>query len=722
MRGPGKLGELRRITAGAIAAAVCLGLFVTTWRPAAVHASGNSTAPGTITTYAGGGGGSGPATAIPQIAGNIAVQGTHLYVPDYGDFVRVIDLTTGNETTIGGNGFTANTGDGGPATSASLKRPSSVAVDAAGDVYVAAFDAVRKIAPNGVITTAAGGGTGALGDGGPATSATVTPNSVAVNSVGDLYIGDGTRVRKVDHATGIITTYAGGVTCCGPANDGTPATSNAVGADDVAVDSQDNLWIADARYDRIYKVDHTTGLIQTMAGSATGYDAGDGGPATSAVLFGPIGISFDASQNLYIAEGPGEVIRKVDHSTGIITTVAGTSVVNGSYTGGFNGDNIPALTAHLDVPGRSVVDGSGNLYIPSGQDYRVRRVDHSTQLITTIAGNGLTCGNWGDGGPATAALLCSPAALATDTAGDLFMVDGGSIREVNASTGVISTVAGAYRCCWASAGGIAVDGSGDVFVSIGQQVWKFSGGVKTLIAGNGTAGFAGDGGPATSAEINNPQGLGFDSMGDLLIADYSNYRIRKVDTTGTITTLQQTTGYPTSLAVDSKDDVFVTMQGVAPNQPSVAEYPKSGPATVNPSLLPADAVAVGPGDRVLIAVRGDPRNVTGGQTVYLLTQGNPVPVAGNGTTGFSGDGGAALAAQLNGPQAIALDPAGDIFISDEQDPHVRRVQAYVVPASPGGVTATPGDNSARLHWYAPPSTGGLPLTQYTLTPIAYQCN
>jgi sugar lactone lactonase YvrE len=311
-------------------------------------------------------------------------------------------------------------------------------VDLSGNLYIAEWGnyRIRKVAPGGTISTVAGTGTpGYFGDGGAATSARLNaPTGVAGDPSGNLYIADwgNYRIRKV-----------------------TPG-----------------------------------GTISTVAGNGTLY-FGDGGPATSAQLDGPRGVTVDASGNLYIADNGNHRVRKVTPG-GTISTVVG----NG--TAGYSGDGGPAASARLNLPAGLAVDSSGNLYTADEEDCRIRKVTLGG-TISTVAGNGTT-GYSGDGGPATSAQLSGLRGVAVDPAGNLYIADtyNNRIRKV-APGGTISTV-----------------------------------------AGNGTEGYAGDGGPATSAQLSTPFGVAVDSGGNLYIADYGNHRIRRVTPGGTISTVAGT--------------------------------------------------------------------------------------------------------------------------------------------------------------------------------------
>jgi sugar lactone lactonase YvrE len=336
----------------------------------------------------------------------------------------------GTITTVAGTGQAGFSGDGGPATQARLNFPFSVAIDAAGNLFIAELDGnrVRKVSPEGTISTVAGTGkAGFSGDGGPATQARLNmPHGLAVDRAGNLFISDlnNQRVRKVS-PEGIITTVAGNGQL-GFSGDGGPATAARINwPSGLAVDLAGNLFLADHYNHRIRKVS-PDGIISTVAGSgqdapAKGVSAGDGGLATEARLNGPFGVAVDTAGNLYFSElgdifgtNTGYRVRKVS-AAGIITTVAG------SDARGFSGDGGPATQARLDAPSGVAVDSAGNLFIADHDNYRVRKVDPNG-IITTVAGNG-DQRYAGDGVLATATGLGGPIGLVVDAVGNLLFTD-----------------------------------------------------------------------------------------------------------------------------------------------------------------------------------------------------------------------------------------------------------------------------------------------------------
>jgi prepilin-type N-terminal cleavage/methylation domain-containing protein len=340
--------------------------------------------------------------------------------------------------------------------------------------------------------------------------------------------------------SGIITTVAGtGV--AGFSGDSGPATSAQLEFPiGVVTDSQGNLFISDLENDRVRRVDASTGTITTYAGGGivipTNFD--DEILATSAVLSNPQKLAIDSSDNLYIADKGTKRVRRVDAITGIITTVAGT------FGPGIDADNIQAITAELNDISGLAVNAAGDVFIAQWGPGKVRKVDFATGVITTVAGIGTPVGPLGDGGPAINASLDRPASLALDSLGNLYIADAGHsrIRRVDASTQLISTFAGggssfsdnvlATATSLNFAVGIAIDGSDNVFIAdrFNQRIRRVDSATNLIVtvAGTGTAGFFGDDGPATEAELNHPWEVDVDNSGNLYIADLSNHRVRKV--------------------------------------------------------------------------------------------------------------------------------------------------------------------------------------------------
>ncbi len=490
--------------------------------------------PGTIATFAGGGvgnGGAATAATVRPLALATDASG-NVYVADGGD-CTVRKVTSGTITVIAGNGLCVYGGDGGPALAAGFDSPQGIAVDGSGSVYVTERNicVVRKIT-SGIVTRIAGVAENCsfAGDSGAATSAALNiPVGLWVDGA-DLYIADSSncRVRKVSGGT--ITTVAGnGI--CNYSGDNGPATSATLWVPNgVTVDGAGSIYIADAANCRVRKV--ASGTITTFAGNGSCVYGGDNGPATAASLNTAVDVKVDGPGNVYIADNQSCRIRKV--TSGVITTMAGNGTCDASGDGG------PATSAGVQYPGGLAVDASSNVYIADNNGCRVRKVTSGT--INTFAGNGF-CSYSGDGGSATNAALSYINDVALDASGNLYIADGSNcrVRKVTPA-GIISTFAGNGTCAYAGENGpataasfheiraLALDPSGNVYLADNDdcRIRKVSGGTITTVVGNGSCGYSGDGGPATSAEIDDVNGIAADAAGNIYLAIGNNCVIRKV--------------------------------------------------------------------------------------------------------------------------------------------------------------------------------------------------
>jgi len=603
------------------------------------------------TTYASysGDGGAASSAGLSSPGGLAIDSAGNLYIADAGNNrVRKVSLA-GTISTVAGNGTAGYSGDGGQAAKAELNGPAGVIVDSAGNLYIADTmnNVVRMVSPSGTISTVAGGGAAFIGDGGPATSAQLsTPAGLAVDSGGNLYIADAgfNRVRKVAPG-GTITTVAG----AGSASywgDGGPATGaqlNNPGS--VSLDAAGNLYIADTGNNRVREV--SGGIINTIAGgSGNGY-SGDGGAATSALLNAPQGAAVDSSGNLYIADSGNYVIREVTPS-GAISTVAWDNSCCFPL-----GDFGPAASARLSAPqGVALGVVAGTVYIGENGAGRVRKVG-SSGSITTLAGTG-SYGYSGDGGLAASAQLSNLVGVAGDTAGNVYIADTGNSRiRMVSPGGIITTAAGTGSAGNSGDGGLAVnaqldlpfgvvlDAAGDLYIADAgaHRIRKVApGGIIITVAGTGTLGYSGDGGPAVNAELNAPSGIAADGSGDLFIADTQNNVVRKVSAAGVITTL----------AGNGR-------QG----------YSGDGGLATSAALNLPVGVAVDGAGNVFIADTGNNR------VRKVSTTGVITTVAGTGTSGYSGDGGPSVSAQLNSPYGLAVDGAGKVYVADSGNGAVR---------------------------------------------------
>jgi RHS repeat-associated protein len=793
---------------------------------------------------------------------------------------------------VGGSRSWGYAGDGGPAIDAAFEDPQSVAVDAAGNLYIADTNSsvVRKVnASTGIITTLAGTGTGGYsGDGGPATGAQLLgPKGIALDPAGNVYIADNGNevIRKVNVSTGIITTFAG-KGWMGYSGDGGLATNASLSYTlSIAFDGAGNLYIADMYYMVVRKVSAATGIISTVAGNGTAGYSGDGGPATSAELNWPYGIAVDPLGNIYVADFDNNVIRKVTAATGIITTIVG----NG--TSGYSGDSGPALSAELNAPYGVALDVAGNLYILDSGNQVERQVSPSG-TISTVAGDGVQ-GFSGDGGPATSAELSAPAGISVDSLGNLYIADSWNLRvrmvgssvvepitsepvitwgapatipygtvlsstQLNATanvegtftyepaagtlltmgvnsltvvfsptdtthystamatvpltvtqatpiitwptpapipygiglssaqfnatanvpgsftytpavneilgpgwytltaaftpadmtdyttavatvkltvsiaptSGIITTIAGnAFSGDSGDSGlgvdatfgrlwGVAYDPSGNIYISdiyfgVVRKL-TLSTGIITTVAGDGTPGYSGDGGPATSAQLSSPLAMAFDTNANLYIADGNV--VRKVTaSTGVITTVtgtgtaggtgdggpatSATMNGPSGIAVDTAGNIYIAdgwnalirkvtastgiITAIAGN--GMTGYSGDGGAATSAQLGNSLGLAVDGAGNIYI---GDSDNNVIRE--IAASTGIITTIAGNGTAGYSGDGGAATAAELSWPYGITLDSAGNLYIADVSNNVVRMVNASTGIISTVAGNGTPG--------------------------------
>jgi uncharacterized protein (TIGR03437 family) len=622
------------------------------------------------------------------------------------------------------------TSNGIQALSATLDLPSAIATDANGNAYVAlkaAHQVVRIDATQKMFLVAGNGAQGSSGDGGPATSAMLTaPAGLALDAAGNLYILDqqANCVRRVA-TNGIISTYAGnGQT--GYGGDGGPAINATFsGPSGISVDPKGNLYIADTG-NNLIRVVTPDGNVNVFAGNRGKGNGGDNGPAIHASLSAPGGVLADSAGNVYIADTGNDWIRLVSPN-GFITHFAGYDPANGNGYFGTGNPNI-AIYAFLVNPTNMALDQAGNLYFVQYGQPQIMQITPAG-AIASYAGTG-TGGSSGDGGLATGANL-NVLGIAVDRSGNLLIADGvnNRVRIVTASNGLINTLAGTGIASF-NPSGLTNYGLLYFSDSVLNRVRGYdpATGIISVIAGTGQASFTGDNGVSTSAALNGPRGITFDSSGNLYIADTGNNRVREVSTELQITTIagngatSSSTGDggpatqselqgPTGVAADTFGNVYISDRGgnlvqrvnvgtglletVAGTGTNGAPDSPSGIAVLQNLSLP-QGLAFDLAGNLLIADSGN--------NLIRRLSGNGIitTVAGSGAAGYSGDGGPATAATLRNPTAVAVDAAGDIYIADTNNNVIRRVDTNGNISTVAG-TGTPGYNG-----------DGSPATAYEL--------
>jgi len=607
-------------------------------------------------------------------------------------------------------------GNGGPATQAVLNWPAGLTVSPAGDVYVAeqGNHRVRKIDRlTGVITTIAGcgaaglGGGGFAGDGGPATAALLKePNQVALDPLGNVYVLDAfnTRIRKIS-PDGIITTVVG-TGERGFSGDGGPATQARfdVGGNgdsgSLESDSDGNLFLLDDNNLRVRRIDAATGIITTVAGGGTQDE--DGVPATTASFNQPFGIALDGEGNLFVTEHTR--VRRVD-SSGIITTVYG------GLTAGTSPDGTPRGTGLLMRLKRMTHDPVGNrlLFFEEGT-IRVRAVDLGTGVLTTVAGIGPS--TLGENGRAIAAEFDAfRSNLAVDSRGNLLLADAsGRLRRLEAD-GTLRTIAGGSEDSatnpqpvrpalgqWISIFGIAVARNDDIYVTEAKRVARITpGGMYELVAGGyGGYGYAGDGGPASLAMFDNLYGIAIDPEGNLFVNDQWNHCIRRIDAqTGIITRFagkvpphppntwveNRTSGDggpaldaefsgPDYIAIDQAGNVYVS------DWTEVRMIDRNG---IIDEVLDRDQFACGPGALTTDSARRVYVSCDQGQILRIdgPNVATTIVRVGPGVDGFAGDGGPAEFALRRTVGGLAIDARANIYLNDFYNRRIRAIKEVV---------------------------------------------
>ncbi|RYE20786.1 MAG: hypothetical protein EOP51_17095, partial [Sphingobacteriales bacterium] len=687
-----------------------------------------------------------PTDIVRDSKGNIYIAGGHR--------IRRIDAVTKVITTFAGIGVKGFAGDGGLATEARFNfNQSGLAVDTAGNLYVSddGNNRIRKIdIKTNIITTIAGTGVaGSSGDNGPAIAATLNgPGKLVVDIRGIIYFSDylNQRIRKIIPQTNLITTMRvgtlaegiavdrtanylfltsgsrilrlnilgntlsvfGGVAFPGYAGDGGSVFGAQFGAlSDVAVDSYNNMYVSDLTYHVVRKINMLTNIVTTYAGKGMQGFSGDGGAAILATFNGPTALTTDQAGNIYVCDRDNARIRKIGSAvvqTIIFPVIAPVKIgsadvaLNAVASSGlpvtYTSSDTTVVTivngkAHLVGQGSAMITArqGGNINFTPVQLARTIAVISSvtsTAKIFTIAGNGINAFA-GDGGAAKSASLANPYAMAKDSKGNIYLATADSrIRRIDAATGIITTV-----------------------------------------AGTGVAGFSGDGGLAKNAQLNIPRGaltgIAVDATGNVYIADTFNQRIRKITvTTGIITTLigNGTPGFsgdlglaansfiadPEGIAVDAAGNIYFTDQygslvrKIAVGTNKVTTVAGRGPLDGYQNNMPATDVLLGFVERITLDKSGNLYIADSGYGVIrkvTTSTGILTNIGGNFNNGYNGDGGLATSASLASFMGLAVDDKLNIYIADQSNNAVRRIDGVtkiITTVAGTGLQGYSGDN------------------------------
>ena len=690
----------------------------------------------------------GPIVLVFKLCAVMSVQSAELYpYPSIGDGKRGIDVVltlvdgiatdprgniyishrsqnrirklspNGTITTIAGNGIAGFSGDGVPALESSLNFPAGLAFDK-GNLYVADRNnhRIRKIDLKGIISTVAGTGIPeCCNDNGLAVEAHLHfPSDIDVDTEGNLYISDrsNNRIRKVN-PDGIITTIAGL---------GKPGYGGDFGPADKALlkypfgishDNKGNFYIADRGNNRVRKIDQR-GIITTIAGDGTHSFGGDYGPANQSSLAFPTDVIVDSLGMVYIADRNNNRVRKIDR-LGVITTLMGLSQTE------FNGDNEIAAETTLHLPFALALNGEDRLLVVDRNHFRVREVRLQSNQVETIAGNGTFLFR-GDGGPGGGATLDAPSGIALDSKGNVLFADRlhQRIRRVG-SNGIIETVIGNGKQGNEGNGRpgieatlhlpevLVIDHEDNIYLTQRSgNAWiirKFSAeGIITHFAGNGRQGKTGDAGPATDASFHTISDIAADGSGNIFIADSINRNIRKIDKQGIISTIAEaslealgTEVHPNGIVFDKVGSIFFSDSGsskvykidtsgaitLIAGTGDFGDHGDEGPA-LEAGLRSPGGLAIGPDGSLYIAE----------QTTHRIrkidSSGIITGYVGTGKFGYSGDGGPAIEANIKTPFRMDFDRKGNLYFSDRDNNRIRKVDT-------GGVITTIAGHS-NIGW------------------------
>ncbi|HEU0124545.1 MAG TPA: hypothetical protein VFQ91_28700 [Bryobacteraceae bacterium] len=629
---------------------------------------------GMVTVIAGNGvpgfsgdGGDAQQASLSEPAGIVYDGNGNLYIADSGNFLVRRVSPAGIITTFAGNGYAAYSGDGGQALSAGLS-PWRLAVDAANALYIADYDnrRIRKVSPGGIITTVAGTGRLAFSGGGrPATQTSFAPGALHVDTLGRIVVADTDNYYVYRIGTDGILNVITGTGARGFSGDGGPAIAAATtNIDALVTDANNNVLLADTSNRRIRRIDNA-GNISTITGGGSVNVTITPIDASNAYFGFPDSVSIDSRGRIFIADVENQFLLVLDESGRQISRIGG----NGAFKAVVNGT--PAPLVPMTQPAGIAVARDGSVFYTELRGHRIVKVGTDGN-VTLIAGNGVaSC--CVDGGPAINGRFSWPNSLAFAPDGSLIIVDGDSqmIRKIDPQ-GIITSLAGSRFVTGFSGDGgpakdallynpwgLAIDAVGNIYFADrrNHRVRRIdTRGIITTVAGNGRAGFSGDGGPAASASLSTPHALAFNAAGDLLIADFGNDRIRAVSPAGVIRTYAGNGDY------DYSGD--------------------GGPASRAGISGPYGLHADSRGNILVLHDYSVLRRIDANGIITTL--------AGVNDNGFSGDGGPPQDAALNVPNGIATDAAGNIYITDGLNNRVRVIRslALTTTLAPASVTLT----------------------------------
>ena len=640
-----------------------------------------------------------PEDVAVDAAGNVYVADTNNH--------KIRKITpSGVVTTLAGSGSSGATN--GVGTAASFNAPASIAVDASGNLYVADRDnhKIRKINPSGVVTTLAGSGAQGAADGIGTAASFAIPNGVAVDADGNVYVADWSnhKIRKIT-AAGVVTTLAGSGSI--GARDGTGIDASFNAPQGVTVDATGNVYVADSYNNKIRKIT-AAGVVSTFV---LRYYSPDN---TSPDMYYPRSVAVDAAGNVYVADMYNNRIIKITPEFSVTTLAGGNNGISGDTNG-------TGKAARFNNPAGIAIDAAGKVYVADSGNTIIRKID-AAGVVTSLAGSSRYRTTDGTG---SAASFSTPSDVAVDATGNVYVADGlNKIRKITAA-GVVTTLAEIGINC------VAVDAAGNVYVAdfYNNKIIKITdAGIVTTLAGSGLQG-ATDG-IGTAASFNYPSGLAIDAAGNVYVADGRNYKIRKITPAGVVTTLAGsgssgvTDGIgtaasfqdPSGIAVDATGNIYVA-------DSSNQKIRKITPAGVVTTLA-------GSGSRGAIDGTGTAasfNNPTGvavdaAGNVYVADSDNQkirkinaagvvTTLAGSGTAGaIDGTG---TAASFNNPTGVAVDVTGNVYVADRFNNKIRKINNNgfrINPTLPAGLSfdETTGEISGT-------PTGASPLTIYTVT-------